>query len=52
MRETNVWMIRKMRWIIWSLVGAIPFYRNTYWDYLSRRVVWKDKLSRKTEDEK
>ena len=52
MRETNVWMIRKMRWILWSIVGAIPFYRNTYWDYLGRRVAWKDKLSKKTEQEK
>ena len=52
MRETNVWMIRKMRWILWSIVGAIPIYRNTYWDYLGRRVAWKDKFSKKTEEEK
>ena len=31
MRETNVWMIRKMRWIFWGAVGSIPIYRNTYW---------------------
>ncbi len=51
MRETNVWMIRKMRWIFWSIAGAIPFYRNTYWDYLGRRVAWKEKLFAKTEEE-
>ena len=42
MRETNVWMIRKMRWILWSGVLIVPVYRNTYWDYLGRRVAWKD----------
>ena len=44
MRETNVWMIRKMRWILWGCVGAVPFYRNTYWDFLGRRVAWRDSL--------
>ena len=44
MRETNVWMIRKMRWILWGMMSAIPFYRNTYWDYLGRRVAWRDHL--------
>ena len=52
MRETNVWMIRKMRWIFWSCGLAIPIYRNVYWDYLGRRVAWKDSLSGKTEEEK
>jgi hypothetical protein len=32
MRETNVWMIRKMRWILWSVFGFVPVYRMTYWD--------------------
>ena len=49
MRETNTWMIRKMRWIFWSFFGFIPFYRNVYWDYLGRRVAWKDSLSGKSE---
>ena len=44
MRETNVWMIRKMRWILWGAIGSVPFYRNTYWDYLGRRVAWRDSL--------
>merc|ERR1712071_415425 len=37
-------MIRKMRWIFWGAVGSIPFYRNTYWDFLGRRVAWRDHL--------
>src|SRR5688572_30574962 len=41
MRETNVWMIRKMRWLLWGFVGFVPIYRNVYWDYHSRRVVVK-----------
>ena len=49
MRETNVWMIRKMRWIMWCTFGFIPFYRNVYWDYLGRRVAWKDSMSGKTD---
>ena len=52
MRETNVWMIRKMRWIFWSVFGFIPIYRNVYWDYLGRRVAWKDSMNGKTEDER
>ena len=44
MRETNVWMIRKMRWILWGMVSAVPIYRMTYWDHLGRRVAWKDQL--------
>lgn len=52
MRETNVWMIRKMRWILWGLVGSLPLYRHFYWDYHGRRVVFKDWLSRKTEEQK
>ena len=52
MRETNVWMIRKMRWIFWCTFGFVPAYRNFYWDYLGRRVAWKDSLSGKTEDER
>ena len=44
MRETNVWMIRKMRWIFWGGVMAVPIYRCTYWDYLGRRVAWRDSL--------
>ena len=44
MRETNVWMIRKMRWILWGAISSIPIYRLTYWDYLGRRVSWRDHL--------
>ncbi len=42
MRETNVWMIRKMRWLLWGFVLCVPFYRNTYWDYLGRRVAFRE----------
>ena len=52
MRETNVWMIRKMRWILWSVFGFIPIYRNVYWDYLGRRVAWYDSTFGGTEEEK
>jgi hypothetical protein len=52
MRETNVWMIRKMRWMLWGFVGFIPAYRCFYWDYLNRRVVMKDYFSGMTEEEK
>ena len=52
MRETNVWMIRKMRWMFWGLVWSGPFYRNTYWDYLGRRAAWRDSLFGGTEEEK
>ena len=41
MRETNVWMIRKMRWMFWGIVAAVPIYRNTYCDYLGRRSAWR-----------
>ena len=51
MRETNVWMIRKCRWIFWSLGASVPIYRNTYWDFLGRRVAWKDYYAG-TEEEK
>ena len=51
MRETNVWMIRKMRWILWGTFSFIPIYRNVYWDYLGRRVAWKDSFRNKSEDE-
>ena len=44
MRETNVWMIRKMRWILWGMCLSTPIYRNTYWDFLGRRVAWRDSL--------
>lgn len=50
MRETNVWMIRKMRWIFWSFVMATPIYRCTYWDFLGRRVAWRDHLFGGTEE--
>ena len=52
MRETNVWMIRKMRWILWGTFGSIPFYRNTYWDYLGRRAAWWDSYFGGTEADK
>ena len=52
MRETNVWMIRKMRWIFWSIAAFVPLYRNFYWDYLGRRVAWKDDWKLPTEAEK
>jgi hypothetical protein len=42
MRETNVWMIRKMRWILWGFVSATPIYRCTYWDTLNRRTAYRD----------
>jgi hypothetical protein len=32
MRETNVWMIKKMRWILWGTIGFVPMYRSLYWD--------------------
>ena len=52
MRETNVWMIRKMRWILWCTFGFIPFYRNVYWDYLGRRAAWYDSMFMGTEADK
>ena len=42
MRETNVWMIRKMRWIFWGIYCIVPAYRWFYFDYLGRRVAYKD----------
>ena len=51
MRETNVWMIRKMRWMLWGFVSFIPIYRNVYWDYHGRRVAWKKWFAGKSEDE-
>jgi hypothetical protein len=52
MRETNVWMIRKCRWIFWSLFFAVPIYRNTYWDYLGRRQAWYEYLKGESEAER
>jgi hypothetical protein len=52
MRETNVWMIRKMRWMLWGAVSFIPLYRNFYWDYIGRRVALKDWLYGGSEKEK
>ena len=52
MRETNVWMIRKMRWILWSFCGYLCFYRNVYWDYHARRVAWKEYFNFSSEKEK
>jgi hypothetical protein len=52
MRETNVWMIRKMRWILWGGVSFIPLYRNFYWDFHGRRVALKQWLAGKTEDQR
>jgi len=51
MRETNTWMIRKMRWIFWGVVLATPIYRNTYWDYLGRRTAWRRYLFGGTDKE-
>lgn len=52
MRETNVWMIRKMRWILWGGCAFIPLYRTFYWDFIGRRVVFKDWLRGKSEEQK
>ena len=52
MRETNVWMIRKMRWIFWSLGLSIPIYRNTYWSYLGRRSAWRDDFTSEEDKKK
>ena len=51
MRETNVWMIRKMRWILWGGVSFIPLYRTFYWDYHGRRVALKHWWAGKSERE-
>ena len=52
MRETNVWMIRKMRWIFWSIGLSIPIYRLTYWTYQGRRAALRENLNFKTEEQK
>ena len=52
MRETNVWMIRKCRWFFWGVAFSVPIYRNTYWDYLGRRVAWVDYFFRGSEEDK
>ena len=52
MKETNVWMIRKMRWILWSCVFSVPLFRATYWSYHGRRVAWYEKFDRRSEEEK
>jgi hypothetical protein len=52
MRETNTWMIRKCRYIFWSIALSVPIYRNTYWDYLGRRAAWRDYFFGGTEHEK
>jgi hypothetical protein len=52
MRETNVWMIRKGRWLLWGGVAMTPIYRNTYWDFLGRRVAWRDYYFGGTEADK
>ena len=54
MRETNVWMIRKMRWMLWSFCGFIPVYRNVIYDYQGRRQAWYYKFveNNKTEEDK
>ena len=52
MRETNVWMIRKLRWVFWSFCLSIPVYRNFYWDFHSRRVAWISYFDRRTEKQK
>ena len=52
MRETNVWMIRKGRWMLWSFCLFIPRYRTFYWDCLARRVAWKNYFSGLTEEQK
>jgi hypothetical protein len=51
MRETNVWMIRKMRWILWGGVLAIPLWRTFYWSFNGRRVAFKKWLAGQSEDE-
>ena len=52
MRETNVWMIRKMRWMLWGFCTFVPLYRNVYWDFHARRVSWKSWFDRRTEKQK
>ena len=38
--------------MLWGFVSFIPLYRNFYWDYLARRVAWKDYYSWSSEDQK
>mmetsp|Transcript_13422 Transcript_13422/g.15072 ORF Transcript_13422/g.15072 Transcript_13422/m.15072 type:complete len:185 (+) Transcript_13422:26-580(+) len=52
MRETNVWMIRKMRWMLWGFTLTVPVYRCWYWDFHSRRVAWKSWFDRRSEKQK
>ena len=52
MRETNVWMIRKMRWMLWGFWLATPIYRNVYWDFHARRVAWKGFFDFRSEKQK
>ncbi len=52
MRETNAWWIRKVRWMTWSCAFYIPLYRNTYWDYHSRRVAFGNKMDRRPEEQR
>ena len=51
MRETNVWMIRKGRYLLWGFCLFIPLYRTFYWDFLGRRVAWKSYWSGLSEQE-
>ena len=52
MRETNVWMIRKMRWILWGTFGFLPVYRWVYYDYLNKRVASKNYYDSRPDSEK
>ena len=52
MRETNVWMIRKCRWIIWLTMGSVPLFRMTYYEYLGRRQAYWSYYMGGTEDER
>lgn len=52
MRETNVWMIRKMRWILWSVFGFVPLYRLVYWDQLGKRAALRETRNTMTEEER
>ena len=52
MRETNVWMIRKCRWMLWTFCMFVPIYRNVYWDFHARRVGWKSWFDFRSEKQK
>ena len=41
-----------MRWMLWTGFASVPVFRLTYWDYHGRKVAWKEKFDRRTEDEK